>query len=400
MHRIKSNLVLITNLGRPNKLNHTLAITIGDFLCYMINASPTTVKHLLRILKDDTKRTVSKLTVSKVSDRTYCYDTLNEVSRSFAMVIQDLPMDVKDAICVFYLMLRALDTIEDDMQLDEETKFTLLRSFHETCGDESFALDNIGDREVYVNLLRNYPRVNRVYNSLDAGYQLVIKEICHEMAQGMLIFANKTVETKEDYIEYCHYVAGTVGQGLSKIFVASGLESKAYLDKMDLSNDMGLFLQKTNITRDFFEDIDEGRIFWPTEIWENYTQDLNQLKTNYKAPKSLACLNKMVENALAHFGDSIKYLEGLENQKIFRFCAIPQVMAIGTLSKVFNNPDTLVSNVKMSKSDTMDVFANLNTIQDFAKFSLQFINDFKLHETDVATEVILNQYKQRLSKYL
>jgi len=366
----------------------------------MINSSPTSVKNLLRVLKDDTKRTVAKLTVSSVSDRTYCYDTLNEVSRSFAMVIQDLPIDVKDAICVFYLMLRALDTIEDDMQLDNETKSTLLENFHETCGDENFALEDIGDREVYINLLRNYPRVNRVYNNLSDSYQLVIKEICFEMAQGMLIFATKTVETKEDYNEYCHYVAGTVGQGLSKIFVASGLESKVYLDKMDLSNDMGLFLQKTNITRDFFEDIDEGRFFWPTEIWENYTSNLSDLKTYNTAPRSVACLNKMVENALGHFGDTISYLEGLENENIFRFCAIPQVMAIGTLSLVFNNHEALVSNVKMSKGTTLEIFAQLNTIQDFAKYAIQFMDAFDLNESDVTTEVILNSYKLHLNKYL
>jgi len=392
-------LVQVANVGRPNKNNHTLAITIRWFLCYMINTSPTTVKHLMRILKDDTKRKVSKLTVSSVSDRTYCYDTLKEVSRSFAMVIQDLPLDVKDAICVFYLMLRALDTIEDDMQLDDHTKFELLENFHKTCGDESFALNHIGDREVYVNLLRNYPRVNRVYNNLNETYQSVIKDICFEMAQGMLIFANKTVETKEDYNKYCHYVAGTVGQGLSRIFVASGLESKAYLQKMELSNDMGLFLQKTNITRDFFEDIDEGRIFWPTEIWENYTSNLIQLKHNYTSSKSIACLNKMTENALGHFGDSITYLEGLENGKIFRFCAIPQVMAIGTLSLIFNNPNALVSNVKMSKISTLEVFTQLNTMQDFAKYSIQFMDAFDLKESDVAAEVILNSYKKRLAKY-
>lgn len=358
------------------------------------------MKHLLQIFKDDTKRTVSKLAASSMSDRRYCYDTLNEVSRSFALVIQGLPLSVKDAICIFYLMLRALDTIEDDMQLDKETKFALLKDFHNTCGDETFSLDKVGDRAVYVNLLKNYPRVNRMFNRLDASYQLVIKEICYEMAQGMLLFVNKDIETKEEYNLYCHYVAGTVGQGLSKIFVASGLESNDYLNNMNLSNDMGLFLQKTNITRDFREDIDEGRIFWPSEIWENYTKDLKTLKSHPSSAKSLACLNKMVENALEHFGDSIAYLEGLGNQKIFRFCAIPQVMAIGTLSKLFNNTEALASHIKIDKRDTLDIFCNLNNIKDFARFSFQFIDNFKLQETDVSTEVLLKQYKNILAKYL
>ena len=48
------------------------------------------------------------------------------------------------------------------------------------------------------------------------------------------------VITVEDYNEYCHYVAGIVGLGLSRLFHASGLED-AQPD--DLSNSMGLFLQ-------------------------------------------------------------------------------------------------------------------------------------------------------------
>ena len=48
------------------------------------------------------------------------------------------------------------------------------------------------------------------------------------------------VETIDDYDEYCHYVAGLVGLGLSKLFHASGSEDLA---PDDLSNSMGLFLQ-------------------------------------------------------------------------------------------------------------------------------------------------------------
>ena len=48
------------------------------------------------------------------------------------------------------------------------------------------------------------------------------------------------VETVDDYDEYCHYVAGLVGLGLSKLFHASGSEDLA---PEDLSNSMGLFLQ-------------------------------------------------------------------------------------------------------------------------------------------------------------
>ncbi len=54
---------------------------------------------------------------------------------SFAIVIQQLPPQLRDAVCVFYLVLRALDTVEDDMAVAQEIKIPLLRAFHEKCYD-------------------------------------------------------------------------------------------------------------------------------------------------------------------------------------------------------------------------------------------------------------------------
>jgi farnesyl-diphosphate farnesyltransferase len=65
----------------------------------------------------------------------FCYDMLNRVSRSFAVVIQQLPDRLRDAVCVFYLVLRALDTVEDDMALDDAVKLPLLRCFHKKSYD-------------------------------------------------------------------------------------------------------------------------------------------------------------------------------------------------------------------------------------------------------------------------
>ena len=67
-------------------------------------------------------------------------------------------------------------------------------------------------------------------------------------------------------MQYCHYVAGLVGIGLSRLFAASGLESNEVGGDQQLSNSMGLFLQKTNIIRDYLEDSHEGREFWPAEV--------------------------------------------------------------------------------------------------------------------------------------
>lgn len=70
-------------------------------------------------------------------------------------------------------------------------------------------------------------------------------------------------------LQYCHYVAGLVGIGLSRLFSASELEDPIIGQDTELANSMGLFLQKTNIIRDYLEDQLEGREFWPREVRGN-----------------------------------------------------------------------------------------------------------------------------------
>ncbi len=94
------------------------------------------------------------------------------------------------------------------------------------------------------------------------------------METGMADYTHKAATTGSIYLEtvseydlYCHYVAGLVGEGLSRLFAASGKEAAYVGSQLELSNSMGLLLQKTNIIRDFREDVDDKRFFWPREIW-------------------------------------------------------------------------------------------------------------------------------------
>lgn len=54
-----------------------------------------------------------------------------------------------------------------------------------------------------------------------------------------------TVSTAE-YDKYCHYVAGLVGEGLTRLFAATGVEGPEVLDALDLSNRYGSGTQQTD----------------------------------------------------------------------------------------------------------------------------------------------------------
>ena len=48
-------------------------------------------------------------------------------------------------------------------------------------------------------------------------------------------------------------------------------------------------------------------------------------------------MNHLITIALEHGVDSLEYMSKLKNVDVFRFCAIPQVMAIATLAECYDN---------------------------------------------------------------
>lgn len=164
-----------------------------------------------------------------------------------------------------------------------------------------------------------------------------------------------SVDTLASFDLYCHYVAGLVGEGLSRLFSASGKEAQELGEQVSLSNSMGLMLQKTNILRDFREDTDEGRVFWPAEIWKKYVDRPEDLYKVGNEEKAMWALSEMTVDALTHATDALDYLTLLSNQSVFNFCAIPQVMSVATLDFCFMNPDVMQKNVKIRKGYAVSV---------------------------------------------
>ena len=293
---------------------------------------------------------------------------LNKVSRSFAIVIQQLPHELQDAVCIFYLVLRALDTVEDDMSIPEKVKCPELEKFWKKIYDPKYTYP-CGEKH-YKVLMDEYPKVTAVFLGLKKEYQDVIADITKRMGAGMSNFIKREVVTLEDWDEYCHYVAGLVGIGLSNLWASSMLEDERFAEMEDLSNSMGLFLQKTNIVRDYLEDIMEEpapRMFWPKCVWSKYGDSLDDFKEPENREAAVHCMNHLITNALEHGIDSLEYMSRLKNVEVFRFCAIPQVMAIATLAECYGNGKVFEGVVKIRRGLSARIMLNTQDIYDVAK---------------------------------
>jgi farnesyl-diphosphate farnesyltransferase len=87
-----------------------------------------------------------------------CWEFLDLTSRSFSPVIKELDGDLARTICMFYLTLRGLDTIEDDMTLTDDVKQPLLRNFYQKITQKGWTFDGSGPDEKDRQLLVEYDK--------------------------------------------------------------------------------------------------------------------------------------------------------------------------------------------------------------------------------------------------
>ncbi|KAF2173148.1 hypothetical protein M409DRAFT_62743 [Zasmidium cellare ATCC 36951] len=284
-----------------------------------------------------------------------CFRFLDLTSRSFAAVIKELHPELLVPTCLFYLCLRGLDTIEDDMTIDIARKEPLLRQFHDHLEDETWTFNENGPNEKDRELLVKFDCVAKEYNKIKEEYKVIIKDITQRMGNGMADYAKNAdlnangVKTIKDYELYCHYVAGLVGEGLTRLFVEAKLANPVLLQRPELMESMGQLLQQTNIIRDIREDHDDKRYFWPKEVWSKYVTKFDELFLPENQEKALQCSSEMVLIALNRADECLFYMAGIKEQSVFNFVAIPQSMAMATLELCFQNPTLFERNIKITK---------------------------------------------------
>lgn len=124
----------------------------------------------------------------------------------------------------------------------------------------------------------------------------------YDMIKGQrLDLSFKGYETTEALLEYCYYVAGTVGLMLTPIL---SYENRHELK--DFSINLGYAMQITNILRDIGEDYKNNRIYLPKALMleANYKHDdLSNGKIN---DRFIVMFEKLAKIAETHFEQALK----------------------------------------------------------------------------------------------
>jgi uncharacterized membrane protein YgcG len=111
-----------------------------------------------------------------------------------------------------------------------------------------------------------------------------------------------------------------------------------------------------------------------TQVWTHYAPygSLGDFARPQNRSQALACLNHLVTDALQHVPDCLEYMSRLRTPEIFRFCAIPQVMAIATLDKVYANADVFTGVVKIRKGLACKLILEANDMPQLYACFAQF----------------------------
>ncbi len=303
--------------------------------------------------------------VASAADKSFCENALPGVSRTFALSIQALPAELREAICVAYLLCRVVDTVEDDRRLPPSARGSLFDAFDQAlanafAGDGSLGTvfeelaksEGLGVSDHERTLCTQAGAVFRTFSSLPDVQRRAIEPRVAEMSRGMRAYSERAdqenglrLRNVEDLEKYCYYVAGTVGELLTDLFRISFPVDPATQRELEArSVSFGLGLQLVNILKDVAEDALRGDCFLPVKEAAEHGVSLETLLTPQDRPKGLALLRTLSARARQHLDRAEEYTllwPGGSAGEVRMFCAVPLALALATLREVELGDDAL-----------------------------------------------------------
>ena len=291
---------------------------------------------------------------------------LQGVSRTFALTIPQLPARLCRVVSNAYLLCRIVDTIEDEPDLPGSHKQYFCREFLRTFDDvpsaEAFARQlgaSLSARTPLAEhkLIRQIPRVLCITQSFPEPERDALRQCVRIMAEGMsevqLSGAKHGLQSLEDFDRYCYFVAGVVGQMLTRLFCLHSDEiAKNREALMRLAVSFGQGLQMTNIIKDVWEDYRLGFCWLPREIFAAEGCDLTDLPAARNRPGFERGIRRLIGISHGHLKNALSYTLLIPKHEtgVRKFCLWAIGFAVLTLRKINNHLDyTDGDRVKISR---------------------------------------------------
>ncbi|OGT36310.1 MAG: phytoene synthase [Gammaproteobacteria bacterium RBG_16_51_14] len=311
----------------------------------------------------------SAIPSTDLDDEAYQQHILQDVSRTFALTIPQLPEPLKRVVSNAYLLCRIADTIEDDKTMGAGVKRQLAERFIRVVAGNDSAGHFAGDlypllstetTEYERDLVANTAAVIRITHSFNSRQRAALERCVAIMAEGMARYQDaETLDGLDgladlpDMGRYCYYVAGVVGEMLTELFCDYSGEIDQHREVlMPLSVSFGQGLQMTNILKDIWEDHHRGACWLPRDIFMKYGVDIRRKKPGQMDKGFEQGLGELIGVARAHLANALRYTLFIPRHEkgLRRFCLWALGMAVLTLDKINKNRSfTHATEVKISR---------------------------------------------------
>lgn len=214
---------------------------------------------------------------------------MDRVSRSFALVVPCLEDPLQDYFATAYLLCRALDNIEDcgqplHWQKQRFAEFRQLLAEPDLAPVrlaewESAAWPGLSADERALMSVDGGQPLWSIYSDFPSSTRAILQNWIPLMADGMESVLDpeqppqvvvrdgvRVLATVDAYNEYCYAVAGTVGGlGTELVIEHYGVPDPQARTLLKGSEACGRALQKTNVLKDFDEDLERRICYLPDE---------------------------------------------------------------------------------------------------------------------------------------
>ncbi len=283
-------------------------------------------------------------------DLAYQEEALQDVSRTFALTIPQLPEGLRTVVANAYLLCRIADTIEDC----ERLTFPEKRAFYEQF---FAAVEGEGDPQAFAEglyprledsmlpgerkLIQQTPAVLRITHSFGENDRAALSRCVRVMAKGMEAFQeaepSEGLRDQRELDAYCYYVAGVVGEMLTELFCHHSEAIAARRDELaPLAVSFGQGLQMTNILKDIWDDLEREVCWLPRDTFADEGLDLGELSGARGERAFEAGLERLVARARGHLENALEYTLTIppSEKGVRQFCLWAIGMALLTLRKV------------------------------------------------------------------
>ena len=191
--------------------------------------------------------------------------TIQFRAKTFNFASFFLPRKIKKDIENLYIFCRYLDDIGDQNNNNKKIALRKLNQIKKELIDQNTANSIISN---FIHLQNKYDIKNKFAFHLIEGIKSDLKD-------------NVEIQDEKELMFYCYSVAGTVGYMFCKIINVTDKEL------MLRAIQLGIGMQRTNISRDIKEDLELNRIYLPKKI-RNFKGNIKDIIDNKVFKKSIS----------------------------------------------------------------------------------------------------------------